>query len=128
MYQTFRKQFYWLGLALNCYQAVLACSTCARERIKLQSNSTTMKLFPPSRPLEDVSMDLLAFAYGISKTVLTDNEKKFNAKFLQQVYRILGVKPQFTTTYHLKSNGQTERFNRTIISSLKRFIADHPKD
>eukprot|EP00171_Calliarthron_tuberculosum_P018817 IDg18817t1 len=47
---------------------------------------------------------------------------------LHTVYRILGVKPQFTTTYHPKANGQTERFNRTILSSLRRFIADHPKD
>eukprot|EP00171_Calliarthron_tuberculosum_P022605 IDg22605t1 len=173
MYQTMRKQFYWPGLALSCYQAVRACPACARERIKLQSNSTTMKLFPPSGPLEDVTMDLLgqlwptdrghtqilvivdrftkmvraillktvsvfdvakaftrhwAFAYGIPKTVLTDNGKQFSAKFLQQVYRILGVKPQFTTMYHPKVNGQTERFNRTILSSPRRFIADHPKD
>eukprot|EP00171_Calliarthron_tuberculosum_P003633 IDg3633t1 len=119
-----RKQFYWPGLALSCYQAVGACLACARERIKLQSNSTTMKLFPPSGPLEDVAMDLL----GIPKTVLTDNEKQFNAKFLQQVYRVLGVKPQFTTTYHPRANGQTEHFNRTILSSLRRFIAGHPKD
>eukprot|EP00171_Calliarthron_tuberculosum_P022587 IDg22587t1 len=59
MYQTMRKQFYWPGMALSCYQAVRACPACARERIKLQSNSTTMKLFPLSGPLEDVAMDLL---------------------------------------------------------------------
>eukprot|EP00171_Calliarthron_tuberculosum_P005511 IDg5511t1 len=69
-----------------------------------------------------------AFAYGIPKTVLTDNEKQFKAKFLQQVYRILGGKPQFTTKYHPKANSQTEHFNRTILVSLRRFIADHPKD
>eukprot|EP00171_Calliarthron_tuberculosum_P009252 IDg9252t1 len=70
----------------------------------------------------------LAFAYGISKTVLTDNGKQFNAKFLQQAYRIIGGKPQFTTTYHSKANDQTERFNRTILSSIRRFIAEHSKD
>eukprot|EP00171_Calliarthron_tuberculosum_P022127 IDg22127t1 len=36
MYQTIRKQFYWPGVGLSCYQAVRACSACARERIKLQ--------------------------------------------------------------------------------------------
>eukprot|EP00171_Calliarthron_tuberculosum_P014785 IDg14785t1 len=40
------------------------------------------------------------FAYSIPKTVLTDNGKQRNAKFLKQVYRILRVKPQFTITYH----------------------------
>eukprot|EP00171_Calliarthron_tuberculosum_P012528 IDg12528t1 len=59
MYHTMRKQFYWPGLALSCYQAVRACPACARERIKLLNNSTTMKLLPPSVPLEDVAIDLL---------------------------------------------------------------------
>eukprot|EP00171_Calliarthron_tuberculosum_P001758 IDg1758t1 len=30
--------------------------------------------------------------------------------------------------YPPKANGQTEHFNRTILSSLKRFNADHPKN
>eukprot|EP00171_Calliarthron_tuberculosum_P016426 IDg16426t1 len=110
-----------------------------------------MKLFPPRRPPEDVAMDLLgqlwpidrghtqllvvvdrftkmAFAYGFPKIVLTDNGKQFKAKLLQQIYRILGVKLQFTKMYHLKANCQTKRFNRTILSSLIRCIVNHPKD
>eukprot|EP00171_Calliarthron_tuberculosum_P022655 IDg22655t1 len=60
MYQTIRKQFYWPGLMLSSYHAVRACSACEREKIKLQSNSTIMKLFPPSRLLEGIAMDLLS--------------------------------------------------------------------
>lgn len=173
MYQTLRKRYYWPGLALSCYHTVRACAACARERILLQANSTPLRLFPPSGPLEDVAMDILchlhpsgrghtnllvivdrftklvravpmkgtnafqiakafttnwAFVYGVPKTVLTDNGPQFCSKFLRQTHRILGAKPQFTTTYHPKANGQTERFNRTILASLRRFIADHPKD
>lgn len=47
------------------------------------------------------------FAYRISKSVLTDNSTQFNAKLLQKFSRVLGVEPQFTTTYHPKANKQT---------------------
>eukprot|EP00171_Calliarthron_tuberculosum_P001286 IDg1286t1 len=69
-----------------------------------------------------------AFVYSVPKTVLTDNGPQFCAKFLRQTHRVLGVKPQFPTTYYPKANAQTERFNRTILASLRRFLADHPKD
>lgn len=47
-------------------------------------------------------------------------------KVSAETYRVLGFKTQFTKTYYRKSNGQTERFNRTVLASLRRFIAIPP--
>ena len=66
------------------------------------------------------------FVYGPPQTVLTDNGSQFASKSLLHMYKILGVKPLFTTTYHPQTNGQTERFNRTILSALRKFVGDHP--
>lgn len=66
--------------------------------------------------------------YDVPKTVLADNRNQFCAMLLRQTHRVLCVKPKFTITYHPKVNGQKERFNRTILESLLRFISDHPKD
>eukprot|EP00171_Calliarthron_tuberculosum_P011861 IDg11861t1 len=121
-------------MALSCYQAGRACPACARERTKLQSNSTTMKLFPPNGPPEDVAMDLLGQLWLTDRghtqlLVIVDRFTKMVGVIpLKTVYRILGVKPHFTATYYPKATGQTELFNRTTLSSLRRFIADHTKD
>ncbi|CAN8063211.1 unnamed protein product [Agarophyton chilense] len=40
----------------------------------------------------------------------------------------MGIRNQFTTTYHQRCNGQEERFNRTLIASLRHYIADHPNE
>lgn len=64
------------------------------------------------------------FTYGPPLTVLTDNGPQFAAKFLLQIYRVLGISEVFTTTYHPETNGQTERYNRAILSALRKFCGD----
>ena len=68
------------------------------------------------------------FVYGPPVSVLSDNGKQFTARFFIDVCRILGIKNVFTTTYHPQANGQVERFNRTILSALRHYVAEHPKD
>ena len=68
------------------------------------------------------------FHYGPPVDLIADNGKQFTAKFFQDVCRTLNVNNIFTTTYHPQTNGQVERFNRTILSALQTYIADHPND
>ena len=68
------------------------------------------------------------FVYGPPKTVLTDKGTNFTSKFMLEVHRSLGIRSRMTTAYHPQTNGQTERFNRTIVSAMRKFVADHPKD
>ena len=62
--------------------------------------------------------DAWVFSYGPPHYLLTDNGTQFNAKFFLAVCRELGIAKIFTTAYHPQTNGQVERFNRTIINSL----------
>ena len=68
------------------------------------------------------------FTYGPPAFVLSDNGSQFKAKFFQNVCRILSVQNLFTTTYHPQTNGQAERFNRTILDGIRTFVGDHPRD
>ena len=68
------------------------------------------------------------FVYGPPRTILTDNAGNFRSKWIQEVHRRLGIKSKSTTTYHPQSNGQTERFNKTLLSALRKYVSDHPYD
>jgi transposase InsO family protein len=56
--------------------------------------------------------------------VLTGNGTQFNAKFFLAVCRELGIEKLFTTAYHPQTNGQVERYNRTIVNALREYFRE----
>ena len=58
------------------------------------------------------------FKYGPPRTLISDNGKQFAAKFFQAVCSLLGLMNIFTSTYNPRTNGQVERYNRTIPAML----------
>jgi transposase InsO family protein len=72
--------------------------------------------------------DHWVFVYGPPRYVLTDNGPQFTAKFFLAVCRELGIDKVFTTAYHPQTNGQVERFNRTIVNSLRGYVAERQED
>jgi Integrase zinc binding domain/Chromo (CHRromatin Organisation MOdifier) domain len=72
--------------------------------------------------------DAWVFSYGPPRYLLTDNGTHFNAKFFLSVCRELGIAKIFTTAYHPQTNGQVERFNRTIINSFRGYVERRQTD
>ena len=64
------------------------------------------------------------FAYGPPSYLLSDDGGRFTAKFFQHVCNILGIRNLYTTTYHSQTNGQVERFNRTILAVLRKYVQE----
>jgi transposase InsO family protein len=72
--------------------------------------------------------DHRAYVYGPPISLLTDNGPQFTAKFFQAVCSELGIQKIFTTSYHPQTNGQVERYNRTILASLMGYISKRQDD
>ena len=70
----------------------------------------------------------VASGYGIPSILLTDNGPQFCAKFFQTFCKTLGVKQVFTSAYRPSTNGQTERFNRTVAEYMGAYVAEHQRD
>lgn len=68
------------------------------------------------------------FAYGPPRFLLSDNGTQFTAKLFVEVCRELGIAKVFTTAYHPQTNGQVERFNRTILNALRTYVAKSQSD
>jgi Integrase core domain/Integrase zinc binding domain/Chromo (CHRromatin Organisation MOdifier) domain len=68
------------------------------------------------------------FVYGPPRYALTDNGAQFAAKFFLAVCRELGIAKVFTTAYHPQTNGQVERYNRTIVNALRGYVCERQND
>ena len=68
------------------------------------------------------------YKYGTPKETLTDNEPQFASKFLQETCQILGVANTFTSAYHPQTNGQCERYNRTLAAMFRCYVDENPQD
>ena len=68
------------------------------------------------------------FNYGPPEELISDNGGCFTAKYFQDVCKLLNVKNSYTKTYHPQTNGQVERYNRTVLAALRTYVADHPRD
>jgi transposase InsO family protein len=75
---------------------------------------------------DDVVGPLLDFIsrYGIPDTLLTDQGAEFESELLGQLYRQLGLRKIRTAAYHPQTDGQSERFNRSLIEMLRATTID----
>ena len=65
---------------------------------------------------------------GVPEETLTDQETNFTSRLLDEVYRLLQIKPIRTTPYHPQTDGLVERFNGTLKAMLRKAIDDEGKD
>ena len=65
--------------------------------------------------------------YGAPATLLSDNGSQFTSKLFTMICSELKIRNAFTTAYHPQTNGQVERYNRTILAGLRAFVAEHPR-
>jgi len=60
--------------------------------------------------------------YAPPNTVLTDNGPEIASLFLLGVCSLMGMRNLYKTTYNAHTDGQVERFNKTLVDMFMQFI------
>eukprot|EP01121_Diplochlamys_sp_Union-15-3_P009686 TRINITY_DN2647_c0_g1_i2.p1 TRINITY_DN2647_c0_g1~~TRINITY_DN2647_c0_g1_i2.p1 ORF type:complete len:1234 (+),score=100.53 TRINITY_DN2647_c0_g1_i2:684-4385(+) len=68
------------------------------------------------------------YKFGAPKKLISDNGTPFTAALTKTLCAALGVEKIFTTPYHPQANGQTERWNATILTGLRAYVDGDPSD
>jgi len=66
--------------------------------------------------------------HGLPRKTISDRGPNFNAKFLRQVYKCLGIEPHFSTAYRPQVDGQSERLNQFVEIYLQHYINHRQTD
>ena len=83
--------------------------------------------FPEAIPLKGINSVEIAEAMiqifsrvGIPKQIVSDGGKQFTRELMEELYRLIGIKPIFTTPYHPQTNGKVERMHLILKTTLKK--------
>ena len=65
--------------------------------------------------------------HGCPRVIISDRGTQFDSELWTQVWKILGMRVALASTHHPQTNGLTERFNRTLISLIRKYAHAYPK-
>ena len=66
--------------------------------------------------------------FGLARQLHSDKGANFESKLVAELCKITGINKTRTTAFHPRSDGQTERANRSILQMLRASISDNPQD
>ena len=66
--------------------------------------------------------------FGLPSQLHSDQGRNFESKLVTELTKITGIRKTRTTPFHPRSDGQTERFNRTMLAMLRAVAYDSPTD
>lgn len=89
--------------------------------------------YPEAVPLKNIRTQTLAqelhlifSRVGFPSEVLTDQGTNFMSQVMQDLWKMLRVRPLRTSIYHPQTNGLVEQFNQTLKMMLRRFAREQP--
>ena len=69
-------------------------------------------------------MDRIVLYHGPPKIIITDRGSNFTSRLFNSLCKKLKTKHKTTTAYHPQSNGMTERFNKTVVEMIRKYVDD----
>ena len=64
--------------------------------------------------------------FSVPEQLHSDQGRQFESELIAEVCKLLNIKKTRTTAYHPQSDGQVERFNRTLLNMLATVAKNHP--
>jgi hypothetical protein len=148
-----RKHFYWPGLKKYIAEYIAKCIECQQVKAEhrhpagllptsTKQNDAIMVVvdklskFPHFIPIKstckaiditNIFMKEIFRLHGMPKEIVFDRDTKFTSNFWKSLMVGLETKLIFNTTYHLQTDGQTERVNQILEDMLRMHVMHQPK-
>jgi hypothetical protein len=85
----------------------------------------------PNKSAKEVAQALwknIYLRHGIPKRLLSDQGGEFDNELMKRLASRVGTEQVFTSAYHPSGNGQVERFNRVLFTTLSMYVNENRDD
>jgi transposase InsO family protein len=69
--------------------------------------------------LAELYMSRIMYLHGVPKKIMSDRGSQFTSKFWEKLHESMNTRLNFSTAYHLQTDGQTERINQILDDMLR---------
>jgi hypothetical protein len=97
------------------------------DRLTKTAHFITMHTTYSAQQYAELYMDQIVRLHGILKTIISDRGTQLVARFWEQLHECLGTKLIRSSSYHLQTDGQTERINQILEDMLRASILHFDK-
>ena len=76
--------------------------------------------------IADIFLKQIFQLHGIPKVIISDRDPRFTSNFWRSLFKGLNTTINFSTSFHLQTDGQNERVNQVLEDLLRMYANDQP--
>ena len=139
-YQQLNTSYNWYGMRQDIIRWCRQCQHCAKGKGPPLRPHGQLQKIPVGAPMDLVTMNILSglptaddgskyllvvvdaftkWEFGLPRQLHSDQGRNFESQLVTELCNITGVYKTRTTAFHPRSDGLTERANRTILAMLR---------
>jgi hypothetical protein len=96
------------------------------DKLTKYSHFIPMNITHKTTNVANIYMSEVACLHGIPKMILYERDPKFTSKLWRGLFKGFKTNMNFNTTYHVDSEGKTERVNQVIEDMLRMYVMEKP--
>lgn len=118
--EKLRQSVIWSNMTRDSKLHVKTCAVCNKQKKPTKSAKAEV--------VSKVLVDNVFSRLGCPIELHTDQGKNMDGNLVRQLCGLLQIAKTITTPYHPSSNGQVERYNRTILQTISCFLRSKQQD
>ncbi|PKI67971.1 hypothetical protein CRG98_011567 [Punica granatum] len=146
------ERYYWPQLRDDVETFVKTCLVCQQDKTEQKSPARLLEPLPiPDRSWESVLMDFIVNFpksegcqtlmvavdrirehmvkyWGVLTTIVSDRDPRFMGRFWTELFKLLGMSLNFSTSLYPQTDGLMERVNALLELYLRHYVSTTRKD